>query len=272
MPVPDPAHTEDLALLELAARKAGEIALGYFGKGPRTWMKEGASPVSEADMAVDAWLKDTLGKARSEYGWLSEETADTPARLGRRRLFIVDPIDGTRAFLAGKDEWTVSLAMVEEGRPRAAALYNPVRGEMFLAVEGGGTRLNGRLIQTGERQMLDGARAYGPPAMLAAAAAAGVIAAGTIGSLAYRIALVAKADVDVAVARARAHDWDLAAADLLVQEAGGRLTDLSGTTLRYNREILRHPELVAAGDALIEPAVRLFAGLADRQGRERADH
>lgn len=265
MPVPDPSLAEDLALLESAARRSGEIALGFFGKQPKTWMKEGVSPVSEADLAVDAWLKDALRTARPGYGWLSEETTDSPERLTHRRLFIVDPIDGTRAFLAGKDEWTVSLAMVEDGRPRAAALFNPVRGEMFLAQEGGGTRLNGRLIQTAERTDMNGARAYGPPSLLTPAAAAGVGTAGTIGSLAYRIALVAKADVDVAVARARSHDWDLAAADLLVQEAGGRLTDLTGATLRYNRETLRHPELVAAGDGLIGPATRLFAGLVDGQ-------
>lgn len=264
MPAPDRSHAEDLALLEMAARKSGEIALGFFGKDPKTWMKEGVSPVSEADLAVDAWLKDALRSARPDYGWLSEETADTPDRLDRKRLFIVDPIDGTRAFLAGKDEWTVSLAMVEDGRPRAAALFNPVRGEMYLAQEAGGTRLNGRLIQTGERQSLVGARVCGPASLLTPATRAGLVGAGTIGSLAYRIALVAKADVDVAVARARSHDWDLAAADLLVQEAGGRLTDLSGTQLRYNRQTLRHPELVAAGETLLEPAVRLFAGFADK--------
>nr|WP_244316749.1 3'(2'),5'-bisphosphate nucleotidase CysQ [Pannonibacter sp. XCT-34] len=264
MPVPEAAHSQDLALLEEAARRSGEIALGYFGKDPRTWMKDGASPVSEADMAVDAWLKQHLLAARPDYGWLSEETADTPDRLQRRQLFIVDPIDGTRAFLAGKDEWTVSLAMVTDGRPRAAALFNPVRGEMFLAVQGGGTRLNGRLVQTGARQDIAGATVLGPQGLLAAAARSGLVPAGTIGSLAYRIALVAKADVDVAVARPRSHDWDLAAADLLVQEAGGRLTDLGGATLTYNRESLRHPELVAAGDSLHGAAVRLFADLADK--------
>ncbi|MEH0073658.1 3'(2'),5'-bisphosphate nucleotidase CysQ [Pannonibacter sp. Pt2] len=262
MPETDPGLLADLALLEAAARKAGEITLGFFGRDPQTWMKAGSSPVSEADMAADAYLRETLLAARPDYGWLSEETADTPDRLGKTRVFVVDPIDGTRAFLAGKDEWTISLAVVENGRPVVAVLLNPVRGELFTAVAGCGTRLNGRLVTARVREDLTGATLLGPQGLLnRAAEEGGIVPSGTIGSLAYRIAKVAAGDVDLAAARANAHDWDLAAADLLVQEAGGRLTDWSGAACLYNREALQHPELVAAGEALSPKASAFLRGL-----------
>jgi myo-inositol-1(or 4)-monophosphatase len=117
----------DLALLLDAARQAGAIALRYFGKDPQVWMKEGASPVSEADYAADAYLRETLLAARPDHGWLSEETADDPARLKARRLFVVDPIDGTRGFLEGKDTWCVSVALVEDGRTIAGVLECPAK-------------------------------------------------------------------------------------------------------------------------------------------------
>ncbi len=132
----------DLQLLETAARQAGELALGYFGQGLETWFKGNKSPVSEADIAVDRFLADRLLTARPDYGWLSEETADDRARLKCRRVFIVDPIDGTRAFLAGGDEWTISIAVVEDGRPVTGAVFCPRRNEMFTARAGGGAFLN----------------------------------------------------------------------------------------------------------------------------------
>ena len=126
--MPD-ADAADLALLAEAARAAGALALTFFGADPRQWTKAGKSPVSEADIAVDRLLHEHLTVARRDYGWLSEETADTPERLDKRRLFVVDPIDGTRAFLAGSPEWTVALAVVEDGRPTVGVVYAPVAGD-----------------------------------------------------------------------------------------------------------------------------------------------
>ena len=128
----------DLDLLVTAAREAGDLALRFFGRDPQSWAKGLTSIVSEADFAVDRLLADRLTPARPDYGWLSEETADSPDRLARRRIFVVDPIDGTRAFLSGRAEWCISLAIVEDGRPIAAALYAPVIGALFRAIAGGG--------------------------------------------------------------------------------------------------------------------------------------
>ncbi|MES0880175.1 3'(2'),5'-bisphosphate nucleotidase CysQ [Roseibium sp. SCP14] len=247
---------QDLQLLEASAREAGALALEYFGRDPETWFKGRGSPVSEADLAVDRFLADKLRTARPGYGWLSEETADDRARLKCRRVFIVDPIDGTRAFLAGGDEWTVSVAVVEKGRPVAGAVFCPRREEMFVALSGGGAWLNGKRIAVSSHARVVGATLTGPHSIVANK---DVIAAGFEGteilrSLAYRLTMVAAGRIDVGTARGGPSDWDLAAADLLVQEAGGELTDLSGRNLIYNRARTGHPALVAASVQLIGPA------------------
>jgi myo-inositol-1(or 4)-monophosphatase len=156
------AFEADLKLLEDAALEAGELALTFFGRDPETWFKGNKSPVSEADIAVDRFLGETLRAARPDYGWLSEETADDPIRLQHDRVFIVDPIDGTRAFLAGGDEWTVSVAVVDKGRPVAGAVYCPRRKEMFLAAKGGGASLNKDEITVSDRTETAGALLTGP--------------------------------------------------------------------------------------------------------------
>ena len=245
---------DDLALLEAAARKAGAIALSHFRRDPQVWTKDNNSPVSEADYAVDRFLAEELGAARPDYGWLSEETTDAPDRLERDRVFIIDPIDGTRAFIEGKDDWTISLAVVEAGRPVAAALYAPVHEEMFLARPGSGLTRNDVAVHVGSRTTLDEARLAGPWPLLKAVAARypGFVNAGFVPSLAYRFALVADGRLDGALARANAHDWDIAAADLLLAEGGGKLTDASGAAIRYNSPEIRHPALIAAARDLHE--------------------
>jgi len=262
LPGIDGDNSADLSLLEEAAREAGELALGFFGREPETWFKDNKSPVSEADMAVDRFLGEKLLAARSNYGWLSEETADDKSRLGAERVFVVDPIDGTRAFLAGGEEWTISIAVVEDGRPVAGAVFCPVRKELFLAEAGMGAHLNESELKVAQRSEIAGANLTGPHSIVSNrdVLAAGFVRTDNIRSLAYRIALVAAARVDAAAARANAHDWDLAAADLLVQEAGGRLTDLAGTPIRYNRDSTRHPALIAAPAALHDPARLVIAG------------
>ncbi|MEM9633910.1 MAG: 3'(2'),5'-bisphosphate nucleotidase CysQ [Pseudomonadota bacterium] len=253
---PDQDLKQDLQLLEASAREAGALALGYFGRDPETWFKGKGSPVSEADLAVDRFLAEKLRTARPNYGWLSEETADDRTRLECRRVFIVDPIDGTRAFLAGGDEWTVSVAIVDNGRPVAGAVFCPRREEMFVASSGGGARLNEKPISVSAQTEVKGATLTGPHSIVANK---DVIAAGFEGtdilrSLAYRLTVVAAGRVDVGTARGGPSDWDLAAVDLLVQEAGGKLTDLSGRNLIYNRARTGHPALVAASAQLIGPA------------------
>lgn len=259
------AYEDDLHLLEGAARQAGDLAMTFFGKNPETWFKgkAGVSPVSEADLAVDKMLAETLRVARPDYGWLSEETADDRSRLAHDHVFIVDPIDGTRAFLAGGDEWTVSVAVVAAGRPVAGAVFCPVRDEMFLAHSGGGAFLNGTSISVSGQRGIAGATLTGPHSIVANTdvLACGFVATDILRSLAYRLVTVAAGRVDVGAARGGPSDWDLAAADLLVQEAGGKLTDLSGQLLTYNRARTGHPALVAAPGGLIDPVRDALGGI-----------
>jgi myo-inositol-1(or 4)-monophosphatase len=215
----------------------------------RTWTKGRNSPVSEADIAVDALLKERLAALGSGYGWLSEETADDRSRLAARRVWIVDPIDGTRAYITGKPDWTISAALVEEGRPILAALFAPVADEMFLATIGAGATRNGIPIASSTDETLAGARFAGPKHQLEQLAKRWpqIVPVPKIHSLALRIARVADGEVDVALAAGNGQDWDLAAADLLVHEAHGMLTTIAGELLTYNRPNPIHGALVAAG-------------------------
>lgn len=248
MPEPESGHGDDLALIMAAAAEAGEIAMGFFRADPQVWMKAGQSPVSEADLAVDQYLTAMLLAARPDYGWLSEETADSPERLGRRRTFVVDPIDGTRAFIAGSRHWCVSIAVVEDGRAVAGVLAAPARGVVYSAKRGGGAHVDGRVMKIApERRPL---RVAGPKALIdRAEAATGIVfeRAGYVPSLALRLAYVACGDIDAALVKANSHDWDVAAADLLIEEAGGVLLGHTGRRPDFAGPDPRLGEMVAGG-------------------------
>lgn len=231
--------------------EAGRVALSFFHGPVKSWFKgEGkGSPVSEADLAVDRLIREGVAATGHNWGWLSEETEDDPARLGCDCVWVVDPIDGTRAFLAGYPDWTISAALVERGRPTIAVLYAPVTEEMFFAVSGKGATLNGVPITVDPGDALAGSRIAGPQRMLDrfAKQASDIHCEPKIHSLALRFARVAEGRIDVAFAGPHSHDWDLAGADLLVHEAGGVLTTVAGETITYNRPLLQHEALVAAG-------------------------
>jgi myo-inositol-1(or 4)-monophosphatase len=235
--------------LEGVVREAGALAHGAFGTRVRTWVKEHDSPVSEIDIAVNELLMERLSRLAPEAGWLSEESADDPARLDAARVWIVDPIDGTRAFINGRPDWTISVALVEARRPVVAALYAPVSGELFRAAAGTGATCNGAPIAASPGCAIAGARLAGPKSVLdrLATVAPEFTILPRIHSLALRLARVADGTLDAAFASSTSHDWDLAAADLLVHEAGGALTTLAGTTLAYNGRTTVHDTLVAAG-------------------------
>src|ERR1700730_18243141 len=149
-------------LLADAVRDAGKMALAMERAGYNSWAKENQSPVSDVDLALDRELRARLSAIAPDYGWLSEETADDPARLKRRRVWVVDPIDGTRAFIAGQPDWCVVAALVEDGRPIAGARYAPASDELFTAAAGHGARKNGAPIRASERARLEAARVSGP--------------------------------------------------------------------------------------------------------------
>jgi myo-inositol-1(or 4)-monophosphatase len=229
-------------------REAGALARRTFQQPLKSWTKAHNSPVSEADIAVDDFLRARL-LALVPCAWLSEESRDDPARLSSRCLWVVDPIDGTRAYIAGRADWAISVALVEAGRPVAAALYAPVEDALFLAGAGRGATLNGAPIAASAGAAIAHARAAGPKPLLdrLAVLAPGVAVEPKIHSLALRLARVAQGRLDIAFASADSSDWDLAAADLLVHEAGGALTTLQGHPLNYNRADPTHGALVAAG-------------------------
>jgi myo-inositol-1(or 4)-monophosphatase len=232
-----------------AVREAGGLALRRFRTPFKTWTKGESSPVSEVDLEVDALLNQRLRAGFPEYAWLSEETADDLARLNARRVWIVDPIDGTRGFIAGVPEWTVVAALVEDGRPINAAVYAPVDDQLYLAEAGKGVTLNGVPIVSSAGATLEHARINGAKRRLDALAALvpSVEIIPRIASLALRLARVADGQFDVVFSAGQSRDWDLAASDLLVHEAGGALTDFEGHALVYNRPEPVHGALLAAG-------------------------
>ncbi len=235
----------DIALLEAAARQAGEIAKSYFQRNPAVTDKpDGAGPVTAADLAVNAMLEQMLQSARPDYGWLSEETEDNAARLETQRQFVIDPIDGTRAFIEGSKDWAHSLAVVENGRPVAAAVYLPMRDMMFVASAGRGAHLNGQDAQVapmkaegeavvlGAKPNFDGRFWRGgiPPRVKRAFRS----------SLAYRLCLVAEGRFDGMITLRPSWEWDIAAGALIAAEAGATVTDQHGAALRFNNQ---HPQV-----------------------------
>ncbi len=234
--------------LTAAVREAGALALLTFRTALKSWIKGRSSPVSEADLAVDALLRQRL-LAVHPAGWLSEETEDDPARLHEADVWVVDPIDGTRAYLAGSADWAVSAAFVRLGRPMMAALYAPATDELFLAVAGGGATRNGEPIKATGGDTIAGARFSATKRRLEVLSALEprIEAVPRVPSLALRLARVAMGELDGTFTAPNSHDWDLAAADLLVHEADGRVTTLRGEPLIYNRPLPVHGALIAAG-------------------------
>lgn len=244
----------DLDLLRAAALTAGEMANSYFGRTPQSWDKPGnAGPVTEADMKIDHALRESLCAARPDYGWLSEETEDDPARLTRERVFIVDPIDGTRAFIAGAPDWGHSLAIAERGEIIAAAVYMPQREALFLARRGAGARCNGTPL-SGPRTPLGEANVLARKSDLNpenwAPGAAPRLRPAHRSSLAYRLCLVAQGRFDGMFTLRPTWEWDVAAGCLILAEAGGCVTDLAGIPPRFNQPAPRLSGLLTGSAAL----------------------
>ncbi|MEM7215622.1 MAG: 3'(2'),5'-bisphosphate nucleotidase CysQ [Pseudomonadota bacterium] len=253
------------SLIVTAALEAGDIGMRYFrDSATDVWYKSGNSPVSQADREIDSHLKYSLMNKTSGYGWLSEETEDNRERLECNRLFIVDPIDGTRGFIAGKKEWCISIAIVENGRPVEGVLHCPALDKTVYAKKGGGLFVEGektvqennnrvRPLVTGSKKLIETIRNIpGKP----------MNTLDFIPSLAYRLSLVATGTLDAAFARQGASEWDIAAADIILEEAGCILTDKRGKNIRYNRKNVASPALVATS---IEKQTEIL-GLANSSG------
>jgi len=243
------SNADDLALLEAACRTGGEIARRRFQEGCKSWSKQGGSPVTEADLEVDAHLRRTLTGARPDYGWMSEESVDDHSRLSHDVLFIVDPIDGTVAFLKGRAHFTVCAAVVRGGMPVAGVVYNPMLDHLYSAQLGGGATCNGTPIHVSACHGMIGCAMLGDRVMLTRPPWP-QMRVETRNSVAYRVALVADGSFDATVSLSAKRDWDLAAADIILREAGGMITDREGKSLVFNGLDAVQPSMVAAGPRL----------------------
>ena len=259
MPVHDlPDLTEDIELMREAARKAGALALAYLKaqESLKSWDKSDASPVTEADLAVNTYLAEALRQARPDYGWLSEETLDDQAGRARLRTWVVDPIDGTRAFMRGNDpNWCIGIAIVEQGVAVAGVVYAPAHDEMYEASKGSGARLNGKVIHVTECCAEEGARLITNQTMIDHPAwpqpwPPVIVSNPKPNATLYRLALVASGRWDGMVVLFRKYDWDLAAGAILVAEAGGAVTTHLSEHLQFNRSVPAQRSAIAAGKAL----------------------
>ncbi len=256
--------------VEAACHEAGRLALDLFRPGAqtaaKTWSKAGGSPVTEADIGVDTFLHVRLAALLPEAAWLSEETADDTIRLSRRFVWVVDPIDGTRAYMAGSPDWAVCVALLDEGRPVLGVVHAPAGATTYTAISGAGAESNGKPIRTTGRTTLAGARIAGPKPMLdALARQEKFVAADKIPSLALRLTRIADGTIDAGLVSPDARDWDLAAADLVLREAGGQVTTSDGAALSYNREIPVHGMLMASGTGLATPLAQALHRLRESQ-------
>ena len=228
----------DVALLTEAAREAGRIALRYWRKDPQVWDKGGEhGPVTEADLAVNDMLKAKLLGARPDYGWLSEETPDNTDRLAVDTVFIVDPIDGTRAFVAGEETWAHSLAVAQQGRVTAGVVYLPAMDRIYVASATSAPMKDGEVIRCSGRDRLEGANILTTKAnMVPEKWPGGVpeILRSFRASLAYRMCLAAEGRFDGMLTLRDAWEWDIAAGALIAERAGAVVTDQTGMALRFN--------------------------------------
>lgn len=220
-----------LDAVSLLAAEAGALAMRHWRGSFEQWEKSPGNPVSEVDMAVNAMLQERLRQLDPEAGWLSEETADSAERLMKTRVWVVDPIDGTRDFIRGKRGWCISIALAEGGRPLLGVLDAPARGEHWRASAGGGAWRNGHPLAASQRLALPGARV---PADVLPRADQDLACVDRPNSIALRIAMVSADEADMLATLRWGNEWDIAAAALIAQEAGATVTDAHGAPLRYN--------------------------------------
>lgn len=239
----------DLTLIAEAARDAGALAMRFWKANPQVWEKPGLGPVTEADLAVNDLLGERLRGARPGYGWLSEETPDDAARLESERVFIIDPIDGTRAFIAGEKHFAISIAVAEKGRVVAGAIYLPALDRLYTAAEHGPALCNGAAIRCANQTGLSGSTLlmsksflepdhwHRPPHDLKRSFRS---------SIAYRLCLIAEGSFDGMISTRDAWEWDIAAGSLIAAQAGAAVSDKHGMALRFNSPGAKTPGIFTA--------------------------
>lgn len=245
-----------------ATQAAGKVVMGFFRSSFDVKDKSPDNPVTDADFASDSLLKERLLALLPEAGWLSEETADTPSRLEKRLLWCIDPVDGTKEFIMGIPEFTIAVALVQDGQPILAVIYNPVTDELYHAAQGLGFFYNGEPRRVSEQRQLDGAvieasrseRKKGEFAPFEER-----LTLRTMGSVAYKLARVAAGQCDASWSRGPKHEWDICAGTLLIQEAGGEVRDLSNRPISFNQPHPKVNGIIANNGYLHEEIVAALA-------------
>ena len=254
----------DRQALETIVREAGALALASWpghGHALDWWEKTPGSPVCTADLAVDDFLRRELRALLPGSGWLSEETADHPERLSQGWCWLVDPIDGTRDYVAGRDGWAVSVALVDTGRPVAGLLHAPARGQLWSASEGGGAWRNGERLRASTRERLLGSRV---PADMLPVADHDLVTVEKPNSIALRITKVAADEADLLATLRWGFEWDVAAASLIAGESGATVSDAFGRPLVYNKRDPRAFGVLVSAPAIHAAAVERLAGRATK--------
>ena len=279
MPAVDASLATDLQTLRETARAAGQLALSLKidGQCRRSWHKTGGSPVTEADLAVNQLIQERLTGARSDYGWLSEETLDDLSRQRHDRCWVVDPIDGTRAYMRNDPHWCIGMAVVEAGQAVAGVIYAPQLGQLYEAHRGGGAFLNGQPIRVSTQAREAGSRLIVGQGLLQHKVwpepwPPVTIARPRPNATLLRLAFVASGAWDATLVLSHKSDWDLAAGAVLIHEAGGRATTHKGEELVFNRQVPAQRSILASGNALHGLLVRRSEFVTIPDPQEKAAH
>ncbi len=251
---------QDHCLMKDAVKSAGSLALKYFGNTPFCERKQDGSLISEADIAIDRYLKDTLLSERKDYGWLSEETEEDFSRFYKEKIWVIDPIDGTRAFLENKPEWTISAALLNSEGPLCSAIYNPVTEEFFEAELGRGAKLNNQQIFVSDIDDLGKSTVIIPQKAMKFFENQKELQTSNklwVNSIAYRLCLLSAGKADAVLCRSGSFDWDIAGAALIVHEAGGKVTTFQNQKPTFNQNSPRHNNLVISNNVLHQQLLKI---------------
>jgi myo-inositol-1(or 4)-monophosphatase len=254
-------YEKELAIAEQAAHEAGSMVMGLFNGKYDVHEKSKNNPVTTADLEANRIIRDNIQKSFPQDGWLSEEDADNSRRLALKRIWVIDPIDGTKEFIEGVPQFAISIAFVVEGRPKIAIVYNPAKDRFYKAAAGQGAYLNDEVIRVSPRQDINGASLLvsrsEPQKKFQVLVERCDIR--RVGSIAYRLAKVAGGDGDGTLTFRTIHEWDICAGVLMVEEAGGMVVDGEGKTMNFNRELPKHRGVVAANAGLAAGLQALWA-------------
>jgi myo-inositol-1(or 4)-monophosphatase len=260
----------EIALARKAARGAGAILRRYWRRGGYKIGSKGKdNPVTEADLEADRTLKHLLHGPFPEYGWLSEETVDSDARLKCRRVWIVDPLDGTKEFINGIPEFCVAVALIEDEEPVLGVTYNPIKREMFWSARGMGCHLNSGRVRVTRTRALHRANVLASRSEAARGeweVFHGRLKVSPTGSVAYKLALVAAGKADATFTRSPKSEWDIASGAALILEAGGTMTDIHGKRIRFNQPHVKVAGMIA-DNTVLHPQIVKVAPHPDRAPR-----